>query len=295
MAERMQALLARAAEEQLTEQRQVSSVLGELRALITGLGEQLRSTASSARLDSLGGDVCSLSAGLSALHDQLSPLPGVRTALVELTERLDRLEALTSRPVLSQEGLEGALAPLLAQLEELTVLRAEVDAVRAGVVSLQEDTPLPSLVLDVAGLREDVAAVALRVADVRVPTAEAVAVAVEGQLVDPLVDALAPRVAELVLDRVAATLVEQVADSVTVSVQQGLTERVRAVSAESERRISAHVDEAVLVLAEALLRRRRLLRSVAGGLAEPPEDGGAPPEAAVASGPDAGPRPVVEE
>ena len=62
MSERMQALLSRAAEEQLVEQRQVSAVLGELRGLITGLGEQLRSTASSARLDSLGGDVTSLSA-----------------------------------------------------------------------------------------------------------------------------------------------------------------------------------------------------------------------------------------
>jgi hypothetical protein len=98
---------------------------------------------------------------------------------------------------------------------------------------------------------------------------------VEAQVVAPLVDALAPRVAELVLSRVAATLVEQVAGSVTASVQQGLAERVRAATVESERRISAHVDEAVLVLAEALLRRRRVLRSGAAALGAGLEDVGA--------------------
>ena len=449
MSERMQALLSRAAEEQLIEQRQVSSVLGELRGLITGLGEQLRGTATSARLEGLGGDVSSLSAELrgsttalgervdalartvdeqgastssslatqgsglqslavrtsgladdlsthsaalerltaavdalqhfpdalgglqseiAGLHDQLDPLAEVRTTLVELnartgeleavrpelaalghrlqglatltandlvrardglqslmTERLDRLEA---RPVLTQEGLDSALAPLLAhvatgpqvvdrlgglddrltaleerlgalgqqlatvgelaggvpavagdlsrvaaRVEELTELRAEVQAVGAGVVSLQEDTPLPSLVLGVAGLREDVEDVAVRLTELHVPTAEAVAVAVEQQVVEPLVDVLAPRVAELVLSRVAATLVEQVAASVTTSVQSGLTERVRVATADSERRISAHVDEAVLVLAEALLRRRRVIRS-GGALGSGVEDGG---------------------
>ena len=63
-----------------------------------------------------------------------------------------------------------------------------------------------------------------------------------------VVDELAPRVAELVLTRVAATLVEQVSGSVTAHVQDGLAERVRAETADSERRISAHVDEAVLAL-----------------------------------------------
>ena len=337
MSERMQALLSRAAEEQLIEQRQVSAVLGELRGLITGLAEQLRGTASSARLESVGGDVTSLSAELrssttalgervdalgalrseiSALHDQLDPLAEVRTTLVELsartgeleavrpelaalgnrlqglatlaandmvkardglqdlmTERLDRLEALASRPALTQEGLEAALAPLLAHVAtgpqvverlgsldgrltaledrlgalagaaDLTELRAEVQAVRGGIVSLQEDTSLPSLVLGVAGLREDVEEVSARLADLHVPTAEAVAVAVEQQVVDPLVD--------------------------------GLTERVRAATVESERRLSAHVDEAVLVLAEALLRRRRVMRSGAGALGGgSAEDGG---------------------
>jgi hypothetical protein len=180
------------------------------------------------------------------------------------------------------------LARVAARVEELTDLRAEVQVVRDGVVSLREDSPLPSLVLGVAGLREDVEDVAVRLADLHVPTAEAVAVAVEQQVVDPLVDVLAPRVAELVLHRVAATLVEQVASSVTTSVQHGLTERVRAATVDSERRISAHVDEAVLVLAEALLRRRRVLRTGGGALGGSLEDAGLEP-----GGPPADPGPAL--
>ncbi len=441
MSERMQELLSRAAEDQLTEQRQVSAVLADLRGLVGNLGEQLRGTASSARLESLGGDVSSLftelrmstsalgerldvlarrvdeqaastaervtaqgsgsealavrvsglsedlsaqstaldrltdsvealgafPAALAALqrdmsgvHDRLAPLGDVRTGLADLvartgaiealrpevgtissrmeglatsdevarsrdslvaavTERLDRLEHLADRPALTQEALDASLAPLLVKLDdaasggqvverlgglddrlaalearvgqvaerlsdvsdaaggvpavatdlarmsgrldEVAALRAEVLATREAVLAQQDDSPVPSLVLGVAALREDVEDLGSRVSELTVPTAEAVATAVGQQVTDRLVDELAPRVADVVLTRVAATLVEQVAGSVTASVQSGLTEKVRAANADSERRISAHVDEAVLALAEALLRRRRGTRS----------------------------------
>lgn len=102
-----------------------------------------------------------------------------------------------------------------------------------------------------------------------VPTTDAIAAAVRPQT-EHLVGELAPRVADLVLSRVSATLVEQVASSVTAAVQSGLTERVRAATADSELRISAHVDEAILALAEALLRRRRSSRgSVLAGVTDP--------------------------
>jgi hypothetical protein len=437
MSERMQALLSRAAEEQLTEQRQVSAVLSDLRGLVAGLAEQLRGTASSARLDALGGDLSSLftelrmstaalgdrldalsqrvdeqaastadiisttgsgaealalrvdglsndlgeqSASLerlrealgalsafpdslaalqrevSGLHDRLMPLAEVRTGLADLTartgalealrpeveglagrfeglatsadvvrtrdslvaavsERIDRLERVADRPTLTSEDLSAALAPLLSRMDDLAAAGPVLDRldrlddrlsglearigdvtarvgemseatgavpsvardvgsiaarvqdlhrmqehlaeVRAGVETLREDSPLPSLVLGVASLREDVEDVAARVADVTVPSAESVATAVGQQVTDRLVDELAPRVADLVLTRVAATLVDQVSGRVTSSVQTGLTEKVRAATVDSERRISAHVDEAVLALAEALLRRRR--------------------------------------
>ncbi|MGI8537777.1 MAG: hypothetical protein ACR2K2_15140 [Mycobacteriales bacterium] len=392
MSERMQALLSKAAEEQLNEQRQVSTVLTDLRELVTGLGEQLRGTASSSRLDSLGKDVSSLvtervadlgadvaaqgaaldrltaslsslsalpdslaqlQRELSGLQDRLAPLEQVRSGVADLTARTGALEAL--RPEVAAVGqrltglatadvLRSALAPVLDRLEEmgggapvverlygidtrldvlrerfdalgerLTVvgeaaggvpavaadlarvaarveevaeLRAEVAGLRTGVTALQEDAGLPTLVLGVAALRNDVEQLGRRVSQVVVPTPGDVAAAVSQQVTDRLVDELAPRVADQVLTRVASTLVEQVADSVTSSVQNGLTEKVRAASADSERRLSAHVDEAILVLAEALLRRRRSGRgttaSVLVGLAEPdPQEGKADLEAAV--------------
>lgn len=455
MSERMQALLSRAAEEQLTEQRQVSAVLAELRGLVANLGEQLRGTASSARLESLGGDVSALSTELraststlgerldglarrvdeqatsvhelvsaqgsggealavrvgglaedlstqstsldrltdsvealgsfpdalaalqrevSGLHDRLAPLGDVRTGLADLVartgaiealrpelaavssrieglatgeqvtrsrdallgavaERLDRLEALADRPALTQEALDASLAPLLARLDaaasggpvvvrlgglddrlsalearlgevaerlsdvsdaaggvpavatdltrmagrldEVAALRADVLATREAVLAQQHDSPVPGLVLGVAALREDVEDLGTRVSEVTVPTAEAVATAV-AQQVTGLVDQLAPRVADVVLTRVAATLVEQVSGSVSASVQDGLTEKVRAATADSERRISAHVDEAVLALAEALLRRRRGARAGTVALAAGDLEAGAP-------------------
>ena len=78
MSERMQALLSRAAEDQLTEQRQVSAVLTDLRQLVTGLGERLDETASGAQLQSLG-------QGVSEISNEL------RGATSGLAHRLDAL------------------------------------------------------------------------------------------------------------------------------------------------------------------------------------------------------------
>jgi len=336
MSERMQALLSRAAEEQLTEQRQVSMVLTDLRQLVTGIGEQLRGAASAARLDGLGDDVTAGLADLTArtgvLESMRDDVTAVLTRVAELASgsaltrtqdalasRLDQLEAAASRPTLTLEQLRSELVPVLARLteleaarpvlerlsgldgrlevleqrlsavadrladvgdaaggvpsvaidvgrlvgkvESLTGLPAVVADLRAGVTALRDDSPLPSLARAVAGLREDVADLNGQVGAVSVPSADAVAAAVTHQVTDRLLDELAPRVADLVLTRVATTLVEQVSGSVTTSIQDGLAERVRAATTDSERRISAHVDEAVLALAEALLRRRRDTRA----------------------------------
>lgn len=223
MSERMQALLSRAAEEQLTEQRQVSAVLTDLRTLVKGIVEQVSGTASSALLEGLGGDVASLATELE------TSTAGLEERLDALGERLSAIgDAAGGVPAVARD-----LARVSGRVEELSGVRDDVAALRGEV--------------------EDVSA---RVAAVAFPTTEAVSAAVGQQVTDQLVDELAPRVADVVLTRVAATLVEQVAGSVTASVQNGLAERVRAANADTERRISAHVDEAVLVLAEALLRRR---------------------------------------
>ncbi|CAN5280591.1 hypothetical protein BH24ACT10_BH24ACT10_02770 [soil metagenome] len=272
MAERMQALLARAAEEQLTEQRQVSAVLADLRGLVAALGEQLRTSTSE-----LGGQVSGLAAHLAAQSTALDRLTGSVDALGALrpevgmissrveglatsaevarsretlltrldeiaaggpvVERLggleERLSALETRMGEVAERLSDVsdaaggvpavatdLTRVASRLDEVTALRAEVAATRAAVLAVQDDSPVPSLVLGVAALREDV-------------------------------------------------------------------EEVRAATADSERRISAHVDEAVLALAEALLRRRR--GTLAGALLATGEvEGAAPVELAPAAG--GGPR-----
>ena len=150
MTERMQALLARAAEEQLSEQRQVSVVLAELRSLVLELGEVV----------------------------------GQRLGAVEL--RLDELAA-----------------------------QLEATAHRAAPTP-----PAPSALAP--------------------PTAEAVAAA----LAERLTDRLAPPVVALVQQHVLSAV------------------------ADSEQRLAAHVDDAVLALAGVLLRRERGVRAEVTGAAE---------------------------
>ena len=390
MSERMQALLSRAAEEQLSEQRQVSAVLTDLRALVSGLGEQLRETASSARLQGLAGDVATLStelrlatAGLGdrldelgrrvdeqavstaevvraagagsdaaavrtaslagdlaaqadvldrvgaalralsglpdavsalreevrGLQDRLAPLAEVRTQVTELAVASTRVDSLrddvaglsarvdalpTATDVRrGQESLGAAVGERLGAVDarltevsertaQLGAVRDDLEALRAEVGRLHEDVALPQVMLALGGLREDVEDLAGHLARVEVPTADAVAAATTTRMTDHLVGELAPRVADLVLARVAATLVEQVSGSVSASVQNGLTERVRAANADTERRLSAHVDEAVLALAEALLRRRRGRPPAVALAGDPPVvPGGVVPGAAV--------------
>ncbi len=290
MSERMQALLSRAAEEQLNEQRQVSVVLGDLRQLLTGLSDRVDALAS--RID-------------DQVDEARSAVPESLSALQREVSGLDkRLEVAAQRPVLTEQTLQSGLSPVFTRLDALderlsgltdtaerlpavattltevsdrvgalSGVRDEVAGLRAGVASLRSDQSVPTLVSGVAAMRELVEELGGRVANIDVPTRDSVAAAVSSQVTDRLVDELAPRVADLVMHKVASTLVDQVAGSVSASVQSGLAEQVRTISAESERRISAHVDDAVLALAEALLRRRRTGRALSPPAPDPVESG----------------------
>ena len=214
VSERMRELLSRAADEQLQEQRAVSSVLQDLRSQVAALGEALSRTAS-------GAGVERVAAGLAVLAGDLG------TTTTSLVGRLDGLDRLV-----------------------------EV---------------LPSL-------RDEVHELAGRVAAPTTPAEVADAVVV--RLAAELVDDLGPRVADVVASRVAPPLVEQVSAAVGARVLAELSEVVRRSAAESERRVLAHVDEAVLVLADALLRRRRPEQAdgdvVATGVAVGPREARAP-------------------
>lgn len=159
-----------------------------------------------------------------------------------------------SSPVAGPGGMTTSGDPV-AEQRQVAELLADL---RRSTAELAERLDAVAQQLDGLGpLHEQVQQLAARVDAIDVPSADTVATAVSGQVGDRIVDGLAPRVADVVLTRVAAVLVDQLASSVANTVQYGVGEHLRAANVESERRISAHVDEAVLALAEALLRRRR--------------------------------------
>ncbi len=305
MAERMQALLSRAAEEQLTEQRQVSTVLNDLRQLVAGLGEQLRGTASSTRLDSLGSEVAALvtelrtsttglGERLDAVGRRLDDHAAATTGLaaengagaLALEKRVAALGSQVTAGEATLVRLTGSLSPLSAVPGILATVQSDVSAMQSRLEAVGDGlnavAEVAEVRTDLRAVRDDVEQLAGSLAKHAPPTSEDVASAVSQQISDHLVDELAPRLAELVATRVSSLLVEQVATAVTTAVQSGLDERVRAATGESELRINAHVDEAILALAEALLRRRRSSRgSVLAGVA----DTVAPAPAAEAAGP----------
>ncbi len=456
VSDRMQALLSRAVEEQVSEQRAVSSVLGDLRTQVTALADGIRLAASDATVERLGGVVstvvadvrtstsllgqriealsqrvdavatesaapteraavrltalqadiatqadsvermqsaldvlagfpgalASLQSDVAGLHDRLQPLAEVRSSLGDLgartagsldalrphlaalsakvdalgegnapervrdaivdalSGRLDRLEQAADRPVVGPEvlrsglgdlraSLDGAmgnrleqlgaalgavenrlgqvgerladvgdaaggipalatdLTRLAARVEELQGLHDKVRLVGQGVTALQDDSTGTTLSLGIAVLRDDLVALGERVAESAPPAAEDVAGLVSRAVADRLVETLAPRIADVVLTRVSAALVAQLGEALSPRVKADTEAVVRTVTADSERRVLAHVDEAVLALAEALLRRRRGGRT--GGLAL-----GRPAEEALLPGPPAPPAPGSE-
>lgn len=218
VSERMQALLSRAVEDQLGEQRQVTAVVGELREQVAALGAAYRATASEARLEQLGAE----------LTTHTGEVRGTRLALD------DRLDELARR--VEQVGAASAdSAERLARLEVLAGTPEQLAGLDAGLARLRDDVTELSPGLTAA-----------------------------------LLDGLAPRVAELVLERAGDTLVDRIAAATATGVLAELPTVVREDLADSERRVTAHVDEAVLVLAEALLRRRRPGRAAGPEATEAP-------------------------
>jgi hypothetical protein len=457
MSDRMQALLSAAAEEQVREQRAVSSVLGELRGQVAALTEGVRAAASDATVERLGGVVSTVVADLrtstsllgqrieslsrridaiaadtaapteqaavrlsalsadvtaqgevvermsaaldqlagfpgalsalqkdvAGLHDRLAPLAELRSGLSDLgartahsleqlrpqvdalrtkldaigtvpdAERLrdavvdalgprfEKLEEAAARPVVGPEALKGhfgdlrasldsqagdrfdevqvalgaidnrlgqvgerladvgdaaggvpavsaELARLHSRFDDLAAIREQLVKVEQQLSALQGDSGDASLALAIAALRQDVGHLDERLSGQSPPATEDLAALVSQRVADRLVETLAPRIADVVLTRVSAALVSQLGEALSPRVKADTEEIVRSATADSERRVLAHVDEAVLALAEALLRRRRGGRTPEAalqGLGAQEEPGPADPEEAAVPAP----------
>jgi hypothetical protein len=235
MSERMQALLSRAVEDQLSEQRQVAGAMTEVRNHLAHLGaelQQLRATAGGAADEEIQRQV----AGVAA---------DVREAIRVLTERLDGVAGLVH-----QRGND--LAELRALID--TELRPRVEGVDAAVRDLRSAfTGIGSRVADLPG-RSEIEGMLARQSEASGPLDERLE-SLQGWI-EEVHEGLFGETG--VHPRVQA-LVEQAAETPAgpdEDLGSRIDEAVRSAVAASEKRITAHVDEAVLALAEALLRKR---------------------------------------
>ena len=191
ISERMQALLSRAVDDQVNEQRQVQSLLTEVRAALAQVQDEVRSVPSDdlrRRLDQ------------HVRHND--------AALSQLQERLEGMVRAVSTSAQVLQGISG-------QLDRLTESVAEQAASAAG------REPVEQLRTDVGQL---------------------------GGRLDAIERLLGGR-----LDGIEALLRAEL-PGLQVGIR-GDFESVRAATGESTRSLAQHIDNAVLVLAEALLRR----------------------------------------
>ena len=235
MSERMQALLSRAVEDQLSEQRQVAGAMTEVRNHLAHLGaelQQLRATAGGAADEEIQRQV----AGVAA---------DVREAIRVLSERIDGVAGLVQ-----QRGND--LAELRGVIDN--ELRPRVDGVDAAMRDLRGAfTGIGSRVADLPG-RSEIETMLARSGEASAPVEERLE-SLQGWI-EEVHEGLFGETG--VHPRVQA-LVEHAAEAPAGPDEDlggRIDEAVRAAVAASEKRITAHVDEAVLALAEALLRKR---------------------------------------
>jgi len=143
MSERMQALLSRAVEDQLSEQRQVANAMTEVRNHLAHLGaelQQLRATAGGAADEEIQRQV----AGVAA---------DVREAIRVLSERLDGVGGLVQQRGNDLTELRGLMGELRGVMDN--ELRPRVDGVDAAMRDLRGAfTGIGSRVADLPGRQE---------------------------------------------------------------------------------------------------------------------------------------------
>jgi hypothetical protein len=195
-------------------------------------------------------------------EDLQAALSAVENRLGQVSERIvDVGDAAGGVPAIATD-----LARVHTRLDDLQALREQVGTIGRAVTQLQDDSTGTALTLGLAGLRDDVEQLGERITAAAPAPVEEIAALVSQRVADRLVETLAPRIADVVLTRVSAALVTQLGEALSPRVKADTEDIVRVATGDSERRILAHLDEAVLALAEALLRRRRGGRTAAVSL-----------------------------
>src|SRR5947209_4569670 len=156
MSERMQSLLSRAVEDQLSEQRQLAGALTEVRNQLARLGQEIESMRSGAPdgnvemgLGALSGEVREAVRLLGERVDAVGGLVQQRgTDLAEVRAAIADLEATTRSHTDALGGISGGLAALPAYGDRIGGLQdnvtglherlAAVDGVAAAVTTLQQ-------------------------------------------------------------------------------------------------------------------------------------------------------------
>lgn len=293
----------------LAEQR---ALIGELKSAVDGHGNALAGmTGGLAALPAFGERIDALQGGLAGLGDRLSGLEELTASVNALQQRSDAvdsglrelrqafsgvaaraaqlpgredMEALTGRIADSVDGLGGrmsrletSLPSLLERLDALTDAHEEIkDSLRDVQARLGEGTARgagsPELA-DLAGLREEVAALRGHLDSGEEADDDAVEALMER--LDALHEGLLGD--DGVVARLAALQTVSPDPVTTTGVDAEAVEEIVATAvAESEQRLAEHIDESILTLAEALLRRRSRSRAPAVSLPDP--TGGQEPE-----------------
>lgn len=136
MAERMQQLLSRAVEDQLSEQRQLAGLLADIRMTLARIPEEIRSGAGSAIAEQVAGLQQGLD-GLGARMDLISTRLAELATSDGLRAAVDRVEVLLSRTDALNGRVDGISARIDALGDPTGELRGQLEPVESRLVNTE--------------------------------------------------------------------------------------------------------------------------------------------------------------
>ena len=167
MSDRMQSLLSRAVEDQMNEQRQLQTLIGEVRQSLLQLQEEVRDTANAQTLElvrsELTGVAGEVRSSTTMFGERLEAVVRAVTASAQAMQTLSQQVGAVNESLVAQQQLLNAqqqqLGAVMSTLGELRTA-GSTDALRADVAALHAE-------LEAAGVRsrEDSAAVTRQVAE----------------------------------------------------------------------------------------------------------------------------------